>query len=69
VDYHDSIKLSQSLAAAYIPHELILLENVGHAFDLTTWQKKPLPQDLRPIVIDFLKRYLTAGTMQTTRPY
>jgi acetyl esterase/lipase len=58
VDYHDSVGLSQALTVQGVPNEMILLENVGHAFDLTTWQNKPLPQDLRPIVLAFLRKYL-----------
>ena len=60
VDYHDSIQLSQMLTDLHVPNELILLDHVGHAFDFTTWRNKPLPRDLRPIVFDFLKRYLVA---------
>ncbi|HWA09439.1 MAG TPA: alpha/beta hydrolase [Opitutaceae bacterium] len=58
VDYRDSIGLGQALEAQGVPNELILLENVGHAFDLTTWQNKPLPRDLRPVVLAFLEKYL-----------
>jgi acetyl esterase/lipase len=58
VDYHDSIGLGQALEAQGVPNELILLEDVGHAFDLTTWQNKPLPRDLRPVVLAFLEKYL-----------
>jgi acetyl esterase/lipase len=58
VDYHESIELSEALAARSVPHELILLENVGHGFDLTNWQKKPLPRDLQPVVLAFLGKYL-----------
>jgi len=58
VDYHDSLALSQTLADFRVPNELILLDNVGHGFDFTTWQNKPLPQDLRPVVLEFLRKYL-----------
>jgi hypothetical protein len=41
-----------------VPHELLLLEGVGHGFDFTTWDDRPLPVDLRPVVLAFLKKYL-----------
>ena len=62
VDYHGSVELNQLLAKAGVPHELVLLENVGHSFDFTTWQKKPLPQDLRPIVFAFLTEHLDSSS-------
>jgi len=60
VDFHESIELGQLLEGAGVPHELVLLEGVGHAFDLTSWRNKPLPQDLRPVVFAFLKGHLAA---------
>jgi acetyl esterase/lipase len=39
-------------------HELLFLDGVGHTFDLQTWKKKPLPRDLRPVVLEFLNRHL-----------
>jgi len=39
-------------------HELIILEGVGHTFDLQTWSKKPLPRDLRPVVLEFLAQQM-----------
>lgn len=58
VDYRQTVILAQALAAHGVPEEFILLENVGHAFDLTTWNHQPLPQDLRPLVLAFLRKYL-----------
>ncbi len=60
VDYRQSVDLDRALAAAHVPQEMLLLDGVGHAFDLTTWKNKPLPEDLRPVVFAFLKRYLGA---------
>ena len=37
-------------------HELLLLDGVGHTFDLQTWSKKPLPRDLRPVMLEFLAK-------------
>lgn len=39
-------------------HELVVLEGIGHTFDLERWGKKPLPRDLRPVFLDFLARNL-----------
>jgi acetyl esterase/lipase len=58
VDYRRSLALDQTFAARGVPHEFILLDNVGHGFDLTTWNRRPLPQDLRPAVLAFLAKYL-----------
>lgn len=58
VDYHDSIWLADRLEALHVPHELVLLEGVGHGFDLATWQHQPLPRDLRPVVLAFLREYV-----------
>ena len=54
VSFHDSVELAQLLAKLNVPYELVLLDNVGHGFDLNTWQKKPLPQKLLPVVKAFL---------------
>ena len=58
VDHHQSIELDRMLTAQGVPHEMILLPDVGHTYDLTTWNKKPLPRDLRSDVIAFLQRYV-----------
>lgn len=39
-------------------HELIVLDGIGHTFDLEKWGKKPLPRDLRPVVREFLAKHL-----------
>ena len=52
-----ALEIAQVLSAHGVPHELIMLEHVGHQFDLTTWNKQPLPRDLRPVVLDFLRAY------------
>jgi len=54
-DYAQATELARVLSDKGVPNELIMLAHVGHEFDLTTWQKKPLPRDLRPVVIDFLR--------------
>jgi acetyl esterase/lipase len=63
VNHGQSEELDSVLTQYSVPHKLILLQGVGHTFDLTSWNKKPLPIDLRPIVLDFLAKYV--GTPST----
>jgi acetyl esterase/lipase len=58
VDRDQSKDLAKRLAELGIPHELRLIEGAGHTFDLQTWNRKPLPEDLRPVVVGFFDRYL-----------
>jgi acetyl esterase/lipase len=58
VDYRESVKLAQALTVQGVPCEFILMEGVGHSFDLTTWNHQPLPRDLRPAILAFLGKYL-----------
>jgi acetyl esterase/lipase len=68
VDREQSMQLAKALGAAGVEHELKLLPGVGHTFDLEEWQKKPLPQDLRPLVIGFLDRHLKTRPTSVSRP-
>jgi acetyl esterase/lipase len=65
-DYHQAVELDNDLTANGVSHEFILLDNVGHGFDLMTWNGQPLPRDLRPVVLAFLSRYL--GPPNQTSP-
>lgn len=58
VDRDQSIEFAAKLKAAGVPCELRLIEGIGHTFDLQSWRKKPLPDDLRPVVIGFFDRHL-----------
>lgn len=58
VDYFQAEELDRVARERGASHELILLDGVGHTFDLQTWAKKPLPRDLRPVVLDFLARHM-----------
>ena len=49
-------ELDRVLTKDGVAHEFVALENVGHNFDLT-WRGKPLPRDLRPIILGFLRQY------------
>ena len=57
VDYLQAIELANLLKADGVPHQLVLLDGIGHAFDLETWRNRRLPEDLRPVVANFLARY------------
>jgi len=56
VDHLQAEELDRVARERGARHELLFLEEVGHTFDLQTWKKKPLPRDLRPVVLEFLKR-------------
>ena len=58
IEYHQALEMDDDLAAKGVPHELILMDHVGHAFTFTTWENQPLPRDLRPALLAFLRKYL-----------
>ncbi|MBP7142935.1 MAG: alpha/beta hydrolase [Opitutaceae bacterium] len=68
VDHPQSEELDRILTQKGVPHEMHLLEGVGHTFTLETWRSQPLPQDLRPIVIAFLKKHLSNGSLDGVNP-
>jgi len=60
VDYEQAKELDRALAAKGVPHQLVLLEHVGHTFTLNRWGGKPLPQDVQGMVLAFLRQNLGA---------
>lgn len=58
VDYLQAEELAAMLARHRVPHELILLDDVGHTFAFRTWGKKKLARDLTPTVLDFLAKHM-----------
>jgi acetyl esterase/lipase len=58
VDRDQATELDALLTEAGVPHQLIMLPDIGHTFYLDTWRRKPLPRDLRPVVIEFFDKYL-----------
>lgn len=58
VDYPQAEELARVARERGASHELLLLDNVGHTFDLQTWAKKPLPTDLRPVMLAFLAKHM-----------
>lgn len=67
VDREQSVQLAKALAVAGVEHELKLIPGVGHTFDLEQWQKKSLPEDLRPHVLKFLDKHLKASASQLSQ--
>ncbi len=57
VDYKQAEGLAKVLQENQVPHQLVLLENVGHTFAFQTWGKKKMDRDLRPVVFEFLAKY------------
>ena len=58
VDRDQATLLAKRLKDAGVEHRVILIEGIGHTFDLQVWNRKPLPQDLRPVVTEFFDRHL-----------
>lgn len=59
VDRDQSVQLDEALTAAGVPHQRLMVPEVGHTFDLENQSNgQPLPLDLRPTVIEFFNRYL-----------
>lgn len=58
VDRDQSITLDKLLTAQNVPHQLVLITGIGHTFTLEQWDRKPLPFDLRPLVVHFFDQYL-----------
>lgn len=58
VDYLQAEELARVLKRENVPHELVLIDGVGHTFAFQTWGKKKLDRDLRPMVFAFLEKHL-----------
>lgn len=58
VDRDQATELATKLEESGVEHQLIMIEGIGHTFDLQSWARKPLPNDLRPIVTAFFVRHL-----------
>jgi dipeptidyl aminopeptidase/acylaminoacyl peptidase len=54
VDYLQAEELDRVARERGARHRLLLLDGVGHTFDLQKWGKKTLPRDLRPVFLEFL---------------
>lgn len=58
VDRLQSEELVGVLKAKGVPHEFVMVKGAGHTFDWEVWNKKPMAQDLRPMALAFLAKYL-----------
>lgn len=58
VDRDQATELAAKLKQVGVEHELVMVEGIGHTFDLQNWGRKPLPRDLRPTVLGFLDKHL-----------
>lgn len=58
VNWEQTSELISILDEARVPHEVVYLDEAGHTFDLSTWNKKPLEKDLEPLVVSFLRKHL-----------
>jgi acetyl esterase/lipase len=58
VNYGQAIELANVLRQHHVPHELMLLEGIGHMFNFDFWQATPMPAQLKPAVLTFLTKYL-----------
>jgi Esterase/lipase len=58
VDRQQAEALARALERHGVPHELVMIEGVGHTFDLETWRGRPLPIDAKSMVLRFLVRHL-----------
>lgn len=58
VDRNQATELAARLKDLGVEHQIYMLEGVGHTFDLESWNRKPLPIDVKSIVIDFFDKHL-----------
>lgn len=58
VDFAQSEDLVRGLKERGVVNEFVPLDGIGHTFDWETWNRKPLPQDLRPVALAFLEKHL-----------
>jgi acetyl esterase/lipase len=67
VDYLQAVELANVLRARDVPHELLLLEGIGHMFHFDAWQDRPMPAHVRPAVFAFLAKHLDIPPLSGTR--
>ena len=60
VDFVQSEELVGGLKERGVAHEFVALDGIGHTFDWETWNKQPLPRDLRPVALAFLAKHLAS---------
>jgi acetyl esterase/lipase len=58
VDHLQSEELARVLKERGVPHELVLVDDVGHTFAWEMWGKKKMSRDLRPVALQFLAKHM-----------
>jgi len=66
VDRNQAVELAAKLTGSGVEHELILLDAVGHTFDLHSWNHKPLPVDVHSAVVGFFDKHLKSANRGET---
>lgn len=61
VDYVQSVELANALRAKGVPHELVLLEGVGHMYHLDASPTVAVPAHLKTALLAFLAQHLGAN--------
>ena len=64
VDYHQSVRMKEALDKAGVPNDLILIDGIGHVFNLQYWRGNPIPKTIRPRVFAFYDKYLKGLTAE-----
>ncbi len=67
VDYLQSIELANALRAKGVPHELVLLEGVGHMYHLDASPTVPVPPHLKASLLAFLQKHLGPARTDAAR--
>lgn len=62
VDYVQAVELANTLRAQNVPHELVLIEGIGHMFHLDEWNGQPM-RDLTPTLVAFLKTHMAVSPL------
>lgn len=52
-------KLARALSKNQVPHRLLRLDRVGHTFSLIAHNGRPLPPEVKSVVLAFLQTHLT----------
>lgn len=58
VDRDQAVLLARALERHRVPHQVLMLDDVGHTFDLRSWHGAPLPEDVASTVINFFLFHL-----------
>jgi len=58
VDFTQSEELVRVLKERGVEYEFAPIDGIGHTFDWETWNKQPLPRDLRPVALAFLEKHV-----------